>query len=248
MSQSYDKQIPFTSTPPPFFLDNHQMTPDQEDFISQEIEKLQTGTIIRSDHATNISPLGAVPKKNGKLRMILDLRRVNSYISTPRFAMEDIRKVRPLLQAGDWMTSIDLKDGFHHIPVHPRDQKHLGMHWKGKTYIWTHLPFGLSASPYLFCKVLRETITILRRQGIRVNCYMDDRLILGRSREECQEAVKVTLETLKMRGWQVNKEKSHLTPTQELDYLGFTVNTEATPTLAMQKEKLTALKKEIRRL
>jgi len=42
--------------------------------------------------------------------MILDLRRLNSFVSTPRFAMEDIRKVRPLLQAGDWMTSIDLKD------------------------------------------------------------------------------------------------------------------------------------------
>jgi len=225
------------------------MTPDQEDFISQEIEKLlQTGTIIETDRVTNISPLGAVPKKNGKLRMILDLRRVNNYISTPRFAMEDIRKVRPLLQTGDWMTSIDLKDGFHHIPVHPRDQQHLGMCWKGKIYTWTHLPFGLSASPYIFCKVLRETITILRRQGIRVNCYMDDLLILGRSREECQEAVKVTLETLKMFGWQVNMDKSHLTPTQELDYLGFTINTEATPTLAMQKEKLTALKKEIRRL
>jgi len=242
-------QIPFTSIPPRFSLNNHPMTPDQEDFISQEIEKLlQTGTIIETDRVTNISPLGAVPKKNGKLRMILDLRRVNNYISTPRFAMEDIRKVRPLLQTGDWMTSIDLKDGFHHIPVHPRDQQHLGMCWKGKIYTWTHLPFGLSASPYIFCKVLRETITILRRQGIRVNCYMDDLLILGRSREECQEAVKVTLETLKMFGWQVNMDKSHLTPTQELDYLGFTINTEATPTLAMQKEKLTALKKEIRRL
>jgi len=242
-------QIPFTSIPPRFSLNNHRMTPDQEDFISQEIEKLlQTGTIIETDRVTNISPLGAVPKKNGKLRMILDLRRVNNYISTPRFAMEDIRKVRPLLQTGDWMTSIDLKDGFHHIPVHPRDQQHLGMCWKGKIYTWTHLPFGLSASPYIFCKVLRETITILRRQGIRVNCYMDDLLILGRSREECQEAVKVTLETLKMFGWQVNMDKSHLTPTQELDYLGFTINTEATPTLAMQKEKLTALKKEIRRL
>jgi len=242
-------QIPFTSIPPRFSLNNHPMTPDQEDFISQEIEKLlQTGTIIETDQVTNISPLGAVPKKNGKLRMILDLRRVNNYISTPRFAMEDIRKVRPLLQTGDWMTSIDLKNGFHHIPVHPRDQQHLGMCWKGKIYTWTHLPFGLSASPYIFCKVLRETITILRRQGIRVNCYMDDLLILGRSREECQEAVKVTLETLKMFGWQVNMDKSHLTPTQELDYLGFTINTEATPTLAMQKEKLTALKKEIRRL
>jgi len=242
-------RIPFTNLPPPFFLKNHPMTAEQETFISQEIEKLlQSGTIMETDQATNISPLGAVPKKNGKLRMILDLRLVNNYIQTPRFAMEDIRKVRPLLQEGDFMTTIDLKDGFHHVPIHPRDQPHLGMHWKGRTYIWTHLPFGLSASPYIFCKVLRETITLLRLRGLRVNCYTDDILILGRSREECQQAVETTLETLKMFGWQVNKEKSQLIPTQELDYLGFTINTEAAPTLAMQKEKITSLKKEIRRL
>ena len=246
---SQGAHIPFTRPPPPFFLRNHPMDPNQEEFINQEIKKLlQAGTIIETNRVTNVSPLGAVPKKNGKLRMILDLREVNNYISTPRFAMEDIRKVRPLLQERDFMASIDLKDGFHHIPIHPRDQPHLGMSWKGRNYMWTHLPFGLSASPYIFCKVLRETITILRRQGIRVNCYMDDLLLLGRSREECQKAVKLTLETLEMFGWQVNREKSQLDPTQELDYLGFTINTRATPTLAMQKEKLTALKKEIRRL
>jgi len=64
--------------------------------------------------------------------------------------MEDIRKVKLLLQPGDWMTSIDLKDGFHHIPIHREHQQYLGMTWRGQTYAWTHLPFGLSASPYIF--------------------------------------------------------------------------------------------------
>ena len=242
-------QIPFTSRPPPSRLKNLPTTPEQEAFITEEISKLLlSGTIIRTNHARNISPLGAVPKKNGKLRMILDLRQVNNYISTPRFAMEDIRKVRPLLRQGDWMTSIDLKDGFHHVPIHPDHHQHLGMHWQGQTYVWTHLPFGLSASPYIFCKTLRETITLLRRRGIRVNCYMDDLLILGRTKEECAEATLTALKILEDFGWKVNKEKSHLEPCQELDYLGFTINTESTPTLAMQKEKLTTLKKEIRRL
>ena len=97
--------------------------------------------------------------------MILDLRKLNNYITTPRFAMEDIRKVRPLLQACDWMTSIDLKDGFHYIPIHPDHQQHLGMSWQGQTYVWTHLPFGLRASPYIFCKTLRETINSKRATG-----------------------------------------------------------------------------------
>ena len=242
-------EIPFTSPPPPFHLSNYDLTSAQEKYITEEVNKLlQAGTIKTATSAHNISPLGVVPKKNGKLRMILDLRRLNNFVSTPRFTMEDIRKVRPLLQAGDWMTSIDLKDGFHHVPIHPDHQQHLGMSWQGQTYIWTHLPFGLSASPYIFCKTLRETINILRRQGIRVNCYMDDLLILGRTKQECQDATQTALDTLKMFGWQINTEKSSLTPAQQLDYLGFTLTTSLTPTISVQREKLTALKKDIRRL
>ena len=144
-------RIPFSTTPPPFHLNNYDLKPEHEDYITQEIEKLlQAGTIRKTHSARNISPLGVVPKKNGKLRMILDLRRVNNYVATPRFTMEDIRKVKLLLQPGDWMTSIDLKDGFHHIPIHREHQQYLGMTWRGQTYAWTHLPFGLSASPYIF--------------------------------------------------------------------------------------------------
>ena len=104
-------QIPFKSRPPTFHQKNYNLTPEHETYITAEISKLlQAGTIKETSSTYNTSPLGVVPKKNGKLRMILDLRRLNSFVSTPRFAMEDIRKVRPLLQAGDWMTSIDLKD------------------------------------------------------------------------------------------------------------------------------------------
>ena len=101
-------QIPFTSIPPPSNLNNYPMTPVQEEFITEQIKSLLlAGTIRVVSQAHNISPLGVVPKKNGKLRMILDLRLVNNYIQTPRFTMEDIRKVRPRLQAGDWATTID---------------------------------------------------------------------------------------------------------------------------------------------
>ena len=130
--------IPFSMTPPSSTLRNYPMTPAQEGFITEQVNSLlEAGTIRQVNSAHNISPLGVVPKKNGKLRMILDLRLVNKYIQTPRFTMEDIRKVRPLLQPGDWTTTIDLKDGFHHIPILLEHQTHLGMHWRGKTYVWT---------------------------------------------------------------------------------------------------------------
>lgn len=242
-------QIPFRSPPPPSHLTNRGTTIEQEIFIEQEIGKLiQAGTIIETEEAHNVSPIGAVPKKNGKWRLIVDMRRVNSFIDAPKFSMEDIRKLRPLLQKGDWMTSLDLKDGFHHVPVHPQHQRHLGMRWKDKTYIWTHLPFGLSASPYIFSKTLRETIKIIRKKGIRINCYMDDLLIMAESKEECKRATEEVQQTLIDMGWQINIQKSQLTPSQTAEYLGFTIDTKDTPRLQLQKNKMTVIRKETRRI
>jgi len=65
--------IPFHRSPRPFHLQNRPTPKVQREFITQEIEKLLTqGTIKESQQATCISPIGVVPKKNGKMRMIVE--------------------------------------------------------------------------------------------------------------------------------------------------------------------------------
>jgi hypothetical protein len=239
--------IPFSRLPPPSRSRNRPMTREQEIFVSTEIQKLlQTGKIKETSSATCISPIGVVPKKNGKMRMIVDMREINKYINSPKFTMEDIRKLQPLLQPGDYMTSIDLKDGFYHIPIHPSFHQYLGMEWKGRTFQWTHLMFGMSASPYIFTKTLREIINLMRKEGLRVNIYMDDLLIMARDKETSQLHTNRAMEILQTFGWQLNLEKSQLIPTQEINYLGFNICTKGTPSLTMLSSKLTQLKKEIR--
>lgn len=243
--------IPFTRTPPRSFMNNRQMSKTHQNFVEEEIAKLlESGTIkkVTQEETHNTSPIGVVPKKNGKLRMIVDLRAVNKWVNTPPFSMEDIRKLKPLLKEGDWMTKIDLKDGFHHISIHPQFQRYLGMAWKGKIYQWTRLPFGLSASPYIFTKLLRETVTICRLKGVRINAYMDDLLIMGSSKEECLNSTQIVTSILESMGWNINKEKSILTPTPTLEYLGFIISTKKTPQISITPEKLRNLKKQIRYL
>lgn len=44
-----------------------------------------------------------VPKNDGKLRSILDLRDVNSYINTKKFRMVTLETILLLLKKGDWL-------------------------------------------------------------------------------------------------------------------------------------------------
>ena len=51
-----------------------------------------------------------VPKKEGQMRPVLNLKLLNEFIYHRHFKMEGMHIVRDLLQRGDWMTRIDVKN------------------------------------------------------------------------------------------------------------------------------------------
>ena len=56
-----------------------------------------------------------VPKKNGKLRLIIDLSVLNHFVYTQTFKMETQRKLKGAVQLNDWAFSVDLTDAYLHI-------------------------------------------------------------------------------------------------------------------------------------
>ena len=114
-----------------------------------------------------VSPISVVPKKNNKNRLIIDLRVLNGVCDPPKFVNEDIRPVKRVINTNDDLATVDLKDGFLSVKVHPDYKDLLGFKWAGVYYRFIKLPFGLSLSPYFFTKVLRPVVKYLRSQGTR---------------------------------------------------------------------------------
>jgi hypothetical protein len=147
-------QIPFIDNPEPFHIPNSKFSFVHSHFVAEEIfDLVQSGAIVECETPPLcISPIHCVPKKGGKLRLIIDLRRINLHLRVPKFSYEDIKVVSEFVQKEDYMVTLDLKSGFHHIPINKNDQEYLGFQFKGKFYKWTVLPFGLKISPYVFAK------------------------------------------------------------------------------------------------
>ena len=61
------------------------------------------------------------------------------------------------------MAKFDLKAVYRHIPVHPDDQRLLGMEWKGGLYLDAALPFGLHSAPVIFNAVAEALAFIIRQ-------------------------------------------------------------------------------------
>ena len=79
-----------------------------------------------------------------------------------------------LFKPGEWMFSFDLKSGYHQVDIVPHHQKYLGFEWRGKYFVFTVLPFGLSTAPYVFTKLLRPSVQLWRGKGHKAILYLDD--------------------------------------------------------------------------
>ena len=103
------------------------------------------------------------PGQPGKYRLVIDLRWVNTHLRAQTMRMENLKSLRHLSQEDDWLFSLDLEDGFHCVPVHPDDRRYLTILVEGYGLMqFAALPFGLSASPFVFCKVMRTFVAALR--------------------------------------------------------------------------------------
>ena len=83
---------------------------------------------------------------------------------------------------------------------------------------------SLSSAPYTFSKLIKPVVSTLRKLGIRSILYLDDTLIMARSKEEARRHLATAMELLVALGFIINLKKSTLSPTQELEFLGFLLN------------------------
>ena len=126
-----------------------------------------------------------VPKPNNKWRPILDLSALNKFLRVSTFKMETPESIRTSLHPGEWVTSIDFKDAYFHIPIHPQSRKYLRFHLKGQSYQFKALPFGLSTAPMEFTMVAKEVKLIAQSKGIRIHQYLDNWLVRAKSYQDC---------------------------------------------------------------
>ena len=59
-------------------------------------------------------------KPNGNWRGITDTSTLNTFLRVKKFCMDTAQAIRNALTSGLYATSVDFRDAYYHIPVHPR--------------------------------------------------------------------------------------------------------------------------------
>ena len=212
------------------FLERPILSPDPVFFqqpLSQHLEEevaslLSKGAVeeIIPECPGHYSRIFLVPKKNGKLRLIIDLSALSHFVYTQTFKMETQRKVKDAVQLNDWAFSLDLTDAYLLIPIHYRSRKFLRFTLRGRVYQFKALPFGLSTSPIVFTRLMEVIATFLRRRAITLHPYLDDWLARNQNRRRLLEQRQFILSLINSLGLIINYEKSDLVPAQVFTFIG----------------------------
>ena len=119
------------------------------------------------------------------------------------------------------MTKLDLKDIYPSVPIYSSPQRFLQFQIRDQLQ-----QFKVSSAPCTFTKLLKPVVATTRKLGSRTILYLDDMLIMAESMEKVRRHLAMAIELLTGLGFIVNVKKSILVPTQELEFLGFCLNSQ----------------------
>ncbi|XP_068209145.1 uncharacterized protein [Palaemon carinicauda] len=138
--------------------------------------------------------------------------------------METPRSVLLAVRRNDWLFSLDLKDAYLQVPIHPQSRHLLRICWEQEVWQFKALCFGLTTAPQVFTRLMAPVGAAFHKRGIRMVRYLDDWLFLSSSEQGAIYTRDVVLRLCNKLGIQINLEKSTLIPSQVSIYLGMKID------------------------
>ena len=173
--------------------------------VKRELENMeQKGVISKVTEASDwCAGMVVVPKPNGKVRICIDLTKLNQYVLRERHILPSVDHV--LAQIGDtkYFSKLHANLGFWQIELSPESSMLTTFITPFGRYRFNRLPFGISSAPEVFQIKVSEILGDM--EG--VVGLIDDLLVYGRSKEEHDERLRKVLQKLRESGATLNEDK-----------------------------------------
>lgn len=207
-----DESVPPVAQPPrriPFHMRQK---------VSDALDKLERDGIIEkiSDATPWVSPLVVIPKKDGDIRLCVDMRMANQAIQRERHPTPTVDDLIHKLNGATVFTKLDLRSGYHQLSL-AEESRHI-------TTFATHkglrrykkLNFGTNSASEIFQQVISEQIRDIPN-AINIS---DDIIIFGKTQADHDEALRAVFQRFSLIGLTLNWDKCEFSQSQ-LTFFGF---------------------------
>ena len=161
------------------------------------------------------SGMVVVPKKGDRVRICVDLTRLNDSVCRERHIMPAVEQTLAQLVGAKVFSKLDTNSGFWQIPLSPQSHHLTTFITPFGRYCFRRLPFGITSAPEHFQRRMSEILVNL--DG--VVCLMDDVLIYGETQQQHDERLDKVLQRLQQSGLTLNVDKCQFSCSQ-LPFLG----------------------------
>ena len=169
-----------------------------------ELEKQDIIERVPDNEATPwVSPIVAVPKKDGQVRICVDMRLPNEAIRRVRHPIPTVNDISLSLNGAQYFSKLDLSQAYHQLELEEQSRyittfsTHLGL------YRYKRLNYGTNAAAEMFQYTLQTAL-----QGLTgVKNIADDIIIFGSTRSEHDKNLDECLKRLTTKGLRLNQSK-----------------------------------------
>ena len=137
--------------------------------------------------------------------------------------MESINNFLIIIRPNVYMASIDLKDAFFSVSIHSTDQKCLKFTFDD-LFQFTWMSNGYGPAIRVFTKISKVPFGHLRSLVQDSVVYLYDSYLQGETYQACLDNISNTIKLLRELGFVIDTEKSVLTPSQTIVFLGFIIS------------------------
>jgi hypothetical protein len=174
----------------------------ENDEIRHQIKELLQKGHIRPISSPCGSPIVLVQKKDRTWKLCIDYKALKKITVTNRYPIPRIDDLLDQLKGEKLFNKIDLKSGYHQVPIEPTNVWNKNFKYKEGLFEWLVMPFGLTNAPTTFMRLMDDVLT-----NPFVVVYLDDILIFNRTWEQHMWHIQEVLSTLQQHKLYSNLEK-----------------------------------------
>lgn len=197
----------------PIYQRPRRLSPRDREEVNRHIDQWLRDGIVQPSLSDYTSPVVLVSKKNGDTRLCIDYRKLNCKIVRDRYPLPLIDDQIDALQGANIFSTLDLKNGFFHVPLEPNSRKYTSFITPDGQYEFLYTPFGLCNSPAVFQKFINAIFRKLIDEKI-VLTYMDDLVVIAMCYSSAISRLKRVLQLSADFGLNINWQKSSFLQTR----------------------------------
>ena len=150
--------------------------------VDKELEEFEAKDIVESVSGPTpwVSPLVAVPKPNGNVRVCVDMRRANEAKQRERHPISTVGEILHDLNEATIFSKLDLREEYHQIMLKDDGSRDITTFVTNKgLYRYKRLNFGISSASDMYQHVIEQVL-----QGCEgAHNISDDIIIHGKTKE-----------------------------------------------------------------